>query len=651
MRRLLFIFSDLLSLAICEFAYCQTPVQPPGSGTMGDPYQVSSLSNLAWIQDVANDTAWNSYYAQTADIDASSDSTWNSDSGFAPIGVYPGFYFGGTYDGGGHTITGLFISKMDSNYVGLFGYTQGATIENLGLTSVNITGGTAVGGLGGEFYGNTTVRNCHVSGNVTGTGFVGGLIGWTETGCIVTGCSSSATVYGTLGAVGGLLGYNDVSAVDSCTSTGNVSADPGDGGPVGGFVGESGSSTVTHSHSTASVSAPGTGTSYIGGFVGQNYPTDTISTCYSSGTVTSNGTIIGGFSGYSVTSLTTNCSTTSNLVCNPSCNWVGGFVAEIQNATDSNCYATSSPTGDLFVGGYAGEVTNGALINNCYSVGQVTGSSLVGGFAGYVAGSTIDSSFWDVDSSGWSTSAGGEGKTDAEMKSASTFTSALWNFSGTWAISSSVNNGYPYLTGVTDVSLPVQAAGFTATVENDEVTLSWKTKSEVDNAGFVVMKKESGVSDWQLAGSYQTDRNLQGLGTSSSGRNYSFTDDKVISGNTYNYNIRSVSTNGTTKDVNTFTVTVDVPKDYALYQNYPNPFNPTTVIRYQLSVVSNVKLELYNAIGEKIATLIDGKQDAGVYNVTFNGDKYSTGIYFYRLTANGADGKIFVSIRKLLLLK
>ncbi|HEY9166213.1 MAG TPA: T9SS type A sorting domain-containing protein [Candidatus Kryptonia bacterium] len=651
MRRLIYSCSIVLSLIFCEYAFSQTPVQPPGSGTMGDPYQVGTLSNLAWIQDVANDTAWNSYYVQTADIDASSDSTWNSHYGFAPIGFYPGVYFGGTYDGGGHTITGLYISKVDSNYDGLFGYTQGATILNLGLINVNVTGGTAVGGLGGEFYGNTVVRNCYVTGNVSGGGLVGGLIGWTETSSSVIHSYSHASVSASLGPVGGLVGWNDFSAIDSCYSTAVVSAEPGCGGPVGGFVGESSSSTITHSHSTASVSAPGTGTSYIGGFVGQSYPTDTISTCYSNGTVTSNGSIIGGFSGYNVTSLTTDCYSTTTLVCASSCDWVGGFVGQIQNSTDSNCYSTSNATGSVFVGGYSAEIMNSAVVSKCYSVGHVSGSALAGGFTGYVNSSTVDSSFWDMDSSGWSTSAGGEGKTDAEMKTGSTFTNALWDFSGTWAINVAVNSGYPYLIGTTDISLPVQATGFTATAAAGSISLSWRTQSEVNNAGFVVMREQSGINGWQLAGSYVTDKNLEGLGTSSSGRSYSFTDDKVISGKTYNYKIQSVSTDGTTKDLSTLTVTVDVPKSYALYQNYPNPFNPGTTVSFDLKKTSTVAIDIYNTLGQRVEELNYGTLTSGRYSESINMSRFASGVYFYRIVAQGIDNERFVSMKKLVLLK
>jgi len=651
MSRLIYSLSVLFSLALCDSVFSQTPVQPSGSGTTGDPYQISSLSNLAWIQDAANDTAWNSHYVQTANIDASSDSTWNSRAGFSPIGTYPGVYFGGTYDGGGHTITGLYISQGSNDYIGLFGYAQGATISNLGLVNVNITGGNAVGGLGGEFFQNTTVRNCYTTGNISGSTYVGGLIGWVETSCSVAGSYSTANVSASSGTFGGLIGWNDLSSIDSCYSAGNVTGTGSGNGGAGGLIGSNSSSNVSHSHTSCSVTAPGSGTSYVGGFVGSDNPTDTVSNCYSSGTVTCSGSIIGGFFGYDVSSTTTKSYTTSTLICDPSSNWVGGFAGEISGSTDSNCYSTGSLTGSLFVGGFAGEAFNGAIVNKCYSVGHVIGSALTGGFVGYVSSASIDSSFWDVDSSGWGTSAGGTGKTDAEMKTASTFTNAGWDFSGTWAINSSINSGYPYLSGVTDQSLPVQATEFVANVEAGAVALSWKTESEVDNAGFVVMREQLGVSGWELAGSYVTDKNLEGLGTSSSGRSYSFTDNKVISGKTYNYKIQSVTTNGTTKDLSTLTVTVDVPKNYALYQNYPNPFNPSTTIRFDLKEQSTVTLDIYNVLGQRVLEQNYANLNAGRYDEVVNMDRFASGVYFYRITADGNGGRKFESIKKLVLMK
>jgi hypothetical protein len=94
-----------------------------------------------------------------------------------------------------------------------------------------------------------------------------------------------------------------------------------------------------------------------------------------------------------------------------------------------------------------------------------------------------------------------------------------------------------------------------------------------------------------------------------------------------------------------------LPSMFALYQNYPNPFNPTTVIGYQLTAVSHVTLKVYDVLGREVATLVDGQQNAGVYNVNFNGSRFASGVYFYRINAVGDDGQKFVSVKKLVLMK
>ena len=209
-----------------------------------------------------------------------------------------------------------------------------------------------------------------------------------------------------------------------------------------------------------------------------------------------------------------------------------------------------------------------------------------------------------------------------------------------------------------DISLAVQATDFVAAANTGSVTISWKTQSEVNNAGFDILRKDSAISDfgsrisnWKLIASYTTDDSLRGLGTSSTGRSYDFTDDHVTSGATYRYKIESISASGVTKDLTTLSVTVNVPKSYALQQNYPNPFNPTTTISYQLPSVSHVTLQVFDVLGRGVATLVNGQQNAGVYKINFNASQYASGVYFYRIVAEGKDGARFVAIKKMMLLK
>ena len=207
--------------------------------------------------------------------------------------------------------------------------------------------------------------------------------------------------------------------------------------------------------------------------------------------------------------------------------------------------------------------------------------------------------------------------------------------------------------GVLDLSLPVQATDFLAKSDIGSVTLSWKTQSEVNNAGFNVLREDPNTAVFKLIASYISYNSLKGMGTSTTGRAYDFTDNKVTSGATYNYKIQSVATDGTTKDLTTLsvTVTVDVPKDYALYQNYPNPFNPSTTIRFDLKEASMVTLEIYNVLGQRVEYWNYGVMEAGRYDQVVNMDRLSSGVYYYHIDAVGSDGQRFVQVKKLVLMK
>jgi hypothetical protein len=97
-----------------------------------------------------------------------------------------------------------------------------------------------------------------------------------------------------------------------------------------------------------------------------------------------------------------------------------------------------------------------------------------------------------------------------------------------------------------------------------------------------------------------------------------------------------------------------LPTSYALFQNYPNPFNAGTVVSYQLPVVSDVKLVVYDLLGREVAVLVNGIDDPGYKSIRFDPSRLSSGVYLYRLQARPTqrgEARDFVSVRKLLLLK
>ena len=199
---------------------------------------------------------------------------------WTPIGTSFDNSYTGTFDGGGHTITGLTITTKDQ-FVGLFGYLNKAgTVKNVVMEGIQITSNHMFGNTGGVAgFSWGTIENCSVSGSVSGTKCVGGVVGAQKAGSI-TGCSSSATVKGTVD-VGGVAGEK-WGSMTACYATGNVTLeiDSPKNLSGGGLVGFNGGSSVLACYATGNVTSTGssTGNVHIGGFLGDNYTT--VTACY-----------------------------------------------------------------------------------------------------------------------------------------------------------------------------------------------------------------------------------------------------------------------------------------------------------------------------------------------------------------------------------
>ena len=199
---------------------------------------------------------------------------------WTPIGTDYDNSYKGTFDGGGHTITGLTVTTNDQ-FVGLFGYLNRAgTVKNVVMEGIQITSNHMFGNTGGVAgFSWGTIENCSVSGSVSGTKCVGGVVGAQKAGSI-TGCSSSATVKGTVD-VGGVAGEK-WGSMTACYATGNVTLeiDSPKNLSGGGLVGFNGGSSVLACYATGNVTSTGssTGNVHIGGFLGDNYTT--VTACY-----------------------------------------------------------------------------------------------------------------------------------------------------------------------------------------------------------------------------------------------------------------------------------------------------------------------------------------------------------------------------------
>ena len=202
---------------------------------------------------------------------------------WTPIGTDYDNSYKGTFDGGGHTITGLTFTTNDE-FAGLFGWLNRAgTVKNVVMEGVQITSnqiyGGSIGGVVGSGWG--TIENCSVSGSVSGTVYVGGVVG-VQIGGSITGCSSSATVKGTVD-VGGVAGQTNSSAtLTACYATGNViiEINPKKNIAGGSLVGMNAGISLLACYATGNVTSTGssTGKVHIGGFLGNNYTT--VTACY-----------------------------------------------------------------------------------------------------------------------------------------------------------------------------------------------------------------------------------------------------------------------------------------------------------------------------------------------------------------------------------
>jgi hypothetical protein len=261
------ITSSVLLLFVTITCCAQTSVQPSGSGTSSDPYQISSLSNLYWLSQTQSAWSAGTYFVQTANIDASATSSWDSNKGFSPIGTSSSASFMGNYNGQEHTISGLSISRKSDNtiYVGLFGYINGATISNLGMRNVNSSAKDYIGGIVGNSTGGSNMSQCFVTGTLSGTDYVGGLIGYCDN-TTVSACYVNATLNQITVGAGGLIGYSYTgTTISECYFAGVISVVSN----YQGFIGQAGNTTINGSYVDLTTTSSQTGPA-IGNDLGGN---------------------------------------------------------------------------------------------------------------------------------------------------------------------------------------------------------------------------------------------------------------------------------------------------------------------------------------------------------------------------------------------
>jgi len=397
-----------------------------GAGTSDNPYLIFTAQQFRAL--ASNPGDWDLHFRLMADLDLSS---YGSAIPLM-IGTSDDGAFTGTFDGNHKTISGFRRSSDSGSYLGLFGMVEGsrAHIRNVILRDPRVVSETGryLGALVG-WLREGTIENCHVrGGTVQADSFVGGLVGRTEGGR-VSDCTAEASVHG-VSRVGGLIGESYFGTIERCRTAGET------WGPlssiwIAGLIGSSRNATVKECRACCIVQ----GDLYVGGLIGENL-TATIDRCCTAGSV-------------------------------EGLDAVGGLVGQNSGGTVSDSYATAGVVGVTHVGGLAGcngpscqcAVYTPGVIERCYASGPVQGNS-PGGLIGASGRSETHQSFWDIETTGCTQSAGGDGGTTKDLGSLTTYLAVGWDFVGEtrngakdiWCLPA--GGGYPRLTwelGVSDL--------------------------------------------------------------------------------------------------------------------------------------------------------------------------------------------------------
>lgn len=187
-------------------------------------------------------------------------------------------------------------------------------------------------------------------------------------------------------------------------------------------------------------------------------------------------------------------------------------------------------------------------------------------------------------------------------------------------------------------NVPVELSSFNYKITGPYIELNWKTATETNNKGFEI-QRSADSEDWAVVDF------VNGFGTTTKSHNYIYLDKDPYKGKSF-YRLVQQDFDGTQKIYDPIEVIFNLPVDFALEQNFPNPFNPATRIKYNIGKDANVNLTIYNALGQKVKTLVNEFKPAGQYEVSFNGDGLSSGIYIAKIESAGFTKMIKMSLLK-----
>jgi NADH:ubiquinone oxidoreductase subunit len=176
--------------------------------------------------------------------------------------------------------------------------------------------------------------------------------------------------------------------------------------------------------------------------------------------------------------------------------------------------------------------------------------------------------------------------------------------------------------------LPTELTSFSLTTLGSSIKLNWNTATEINNFGFEILRQAQDDKNWEKIGF------VNGNGNSNSPKSYSFVDDKVSAGK-YSYRLKQIDNDGQYEYSKTLEVDLNGVSKFELSQNYPNPFNPATTIKFNLPAAGNVRLTLFNILGQELRTLVNDFKEAGTHTLNFNAEDLNSGIYIYKIDAYG----------------
>ncbi|HSD64153.1 MAG TPA: T9SS type A sorting domain-containing protein, partial [Ignavibacteriaceae bacterium] len=166
----------------------------------------------------------------------------------------------------------------------------------------------------------------------------------------------------------------------------------------------------------------------------------------------------------------------------------------------------------------------------------------------------------------------------------------------------------------------------------------WSTATETNNQGFEIQRKS-------VNRQFESIGFVKGYGTTTQRHQYSYVDNNILNGK-FTYRLRQIDFDGSFTYSKEVEIDVNNPLQFTLSQNYPNPFNPITKIKYSVPSDGQVSLTVYNAIGQKVSELVNGEVKVGSYEVSFDASDLSSGVYLYKIQANG-----YTSTKKMILLR